>query len=171
MARATSTTNRGFTLAESLIAAAVLAITAVAVIGPISASYQQTQFSEEASTATELAQQLLDEISAKPLADPTDSSRVLGPEIDESGRAAFDNVDDYHGYSDTTANLRALDGSVIDWKGRGTYQRSVQVEYRLEPAGSPVLAGDFALATIRVTAPSGQVFKIHRLFSRFEVPY
>src|SRR5215813_12309896 len=93
---------RGFTLAEGLIAAVVLAAAVAGIVGPISAAYQQTRALEEASIATSLARQLLDEIVAKPFVDPSDYSTTLGPEADEVTRSAYDNVDDYNGYHDST---------------------------------------------------------------------
>src|SRR5258706_6431882 len=102
-ARHKAVANRlGFTLAEGLLAVAVLAVAVGGIMAPISASYQQTRTVSQTTTAISLAQQLLDEILSKPFVDPTDLSTTLGPEADEPGRASFDNIDDYHGYHDTT---------------------------------------------------------------------
>src|SRR2546421_10312427 len=94
--------GRGFTLAEGLLAVVVLSVAVGGIMAPISASYQQTRAVSQTTTAISMAQQLLDEILSKPFVDPTDLSTTLGPEADELNRAAFDNMDDYHGYHDTT---------------------------------------------------------------------
>jgi prepilin-type N-terminal cleavage/methylation domain-containing protein len=159
--------GRGFTLAESLIATTILAIAVIAMMGPISATYQQTRAGEEASVGASLARQLMDEVCGKPFVDPTDWSRTLGPEVDEAGRAAFDNVDDYNGYQDATDNLKAPDGTAVTWTNRGVYRRSVAVEYRSTPAGAAAPKGDFALVTVTVTTPGGQATTARRLVSRY----
>src|SRR6266513_2767391 len=140
--------KRGFTLAEGLVASVVLALSVGSIIAPISASYQQTRTVAQTSIAISMAQQLMDEILSKPFADPTDLSTTLGPEADEPNRAAFDNIDDYHGYHDSTdANatdaIKMTSGQVVGWNSTDIYRRSVSVEYRSTPAGPAVAAGDY----------------------------
>src|ERR1041384_874508 len=89
--------GRGFTLAEALIASVVLAVAVVGIMGPLSATYQQSRNQDESRIAVSLGRQLLEEIVSKPFVDPSDFSTTLGPEADESGRSAFDNVVDYTG--------------------------------------------------------------------------
>jgi len=124
----TNRMRRGFTLAESLIASVVLAVSVVGIMGPLSATYQQTRNQEESRIAVSLGRQLLDEISSKPFVDPSDFSTTLGPEADETSRAAFDNIDDYHGYHDSTDSsaadfIKRLDGSSLPWTSSQIYRR------------------------------------------------
>ena len=174
---ATSTTNhrrRGLTLIEGLVAASVLAVAVVGIIGPIAASYKHAAAAEATSTAATLAGQLLEEISARPFADPSDQSLALGPEANEAaaGRPAFDNIDDYHNYADSTDGssgvlIKALDGSTLGLAPRGAVRRSVTVQYRATPSGAAVVQGDFALVTITVQAHGGPQVVAHKLFCKY----
>lgn len=167
MACATSTTRRAFTLAECLIATAILGIAVAGVTAPINATYQQIRMAEEMATAASLCRQLLDEITARPLAEPADGTTSLGKENGESTRDTFDNVDDYDHYTDTTDSLLGLDGKAIAWNNRGPYQRQVRVEYRSTPQGPKADSGDFALVTVTVTGPSGTVATAKRLVTTY----
>ena len=164
--------GRGFTLAEALIASVVLAVAVVGIMGPLSATYQQSRNQDESRIAVSLGRQLLEEIVSKPFVDPSDFSTTLGPEADESGRSAFDNVDDYNGYHDSTDSsatdfIKRLDGSSLPWTGNQIYRRSVAVEYRTTPSGSATASGNFVMVTVTVTGPSGQTYVARRLAARY----
>lgn len=177
MACGTSTTNAvrrkrtGLTLIEGLIASVVLGLAVVGIFAPISASYKQAEAAEHSSVAMTLARQLLDEISSKPFDEP-DSGGGLGPEADETLRGAYDNIDDYHGYSDSTAAdaaapLRTTAGVSVLLAQHGTFTRSVTTEYRATPQGTAVASGNFLLVTVRVTRPDGGSVVLHKLFTRY----
>jgi Tfp pilus assembly protein PilV len=160
-----------FTLAEGMMAVVVLAMAVGAMMGPITASYQQTRTVKQTTTAISMAQQLLDEIVSKPFVDPTDLSMTLGPEADELGRSSFDNIDDYHGYhdsTDTTAadSMKTAAGATITWDSNDIYSRAVTVEYRATPDGPAVAAGDYLMVSVKVTMPHGQV-SVQRLACRY----
>jgi MSHA pilin protein MshD len=164
--------RRGFTLAEGLLAVGVLAIAVGGIMAPISASYQQTRTISQTSTAISLAQQLLDEILSKPFVDPTDLSTTLGPEADETNRTAFDNMDDYSGYHDSTDSaasdsMKTAAGQPVTWNGTDVYSRSVQVEYRATLDGPAVASGDYLLITVTVTMPHGHQVSVQRMACRF----
>jgi len=164
--------RRGFTLAEGLLAVVVLAVAVGGIMGPMSASYQQTRSVSQTSMAISLAQQLLDEILSKPFVDPTDSSTKLGPEADEPNRTAFDNMDDYHGYHDTTDmtasdSMKTASGQAITWSGTDIYSRSVQMEYRSTPSGLATASGDYLMITVSVTMPHGQKVSVQRMVCRY----
>jgi MSHA pilin protein MshD len=160
-------TARGLTLAEGLIAASVLAIAVVGIFAPLSATHQQTAAAQERGAGAALAEQLLEEIAAKPYADPSDGSTALGPEAGETTRGLFDNVDDYHGYSDTTSGLTMLDGSAVSRADGLVFARDVTVTYRSTRGGSPTSSGDFALVTVGVTTPHGERISISRMVTRY----
>src|SRR6266571_3802220 len=150
----------GFPLAEGLLAVVVLAVAVGGIMAPISASYQQTRSVSQTTTAISLAQQLLDEILSKPFVDPSDLSTTLGPEADEPNRAAFDNIDDYHGYHDTTDatasdSMKTASGQAITWNSTDVYSRSVQMEYRTIRDGPATATGDYMVITVTVTMPHG----------------
>jgi hypothetical protein len=164
----------GLTLIEGLVASSVLAIAVVGIIGPIAASYKHSAAAESTSLAVGLAGQLLEEISSKPFVDPSDQSVTLGPEANEvsAGRAAFDNIDDYHLYADSTdgssgVRIKALDGSTLDLARRGVVRRNVRVEYRASPSGGAVAQGDFALVTVTVTPAAGPQVVARKLFCKY----
>jgi MSHA pilin protein MshD len=159
--------RRGFTLAEGLIASVVLAAAVAGIVGPLGASYQQTALGRQRSVAVSLAEQLLEEIIARPFVDPTDGSLSRGPEPGENGRGNFDNVDDYHGYTDSTATLSAMNGAGLGYSGGQSYTRTVTVQYRSTRSGPEVASGDFALVTVTVTAADGQSLALSRLVTRF----
>ena len=166
--------RRGLTLIEGLVASCVLAVAVVGIIGPIAASYKHSAAAESTSQAVALVGQLLEEISSKPLVDPSDQSMTLGPEGNEAaaGRLAFDNIDDYHLYADSTdgssgAPMKALDGSTMDLARRGVVRRSVSVEYRADPAGPAVASGDFALVTVTAQGHAGPPVAAHKLFCKY----
>jgi Tfp pilus assembly protein PilV len=163
---------RGFTLAEGMLAVVVLAMAAGAMMGPLSASYQQTRTMAQSTTAISMAQQLLDEILSKPFVDPSDLTTTPGPEADEPSRASFDNIDDYHGYHDTTdttaANaIKTSSGQTVAWNSPDTYSRAVTVEYRATPDGPAVAVGDYLVVSVKVTMPHGHEVTVQRLACRF----
>jgi MSHA pilin protein MshD len=164
--------RRGFTLAEGMLAVVVLAVAVGGVMGPISASYQQTRTVTQTATSISMAQQLLDEILSKPFVDPTDLSTTLGPEADELGRASFDNIDDYHGYHDTTSSnasdaMKTAAGAAITWGSTDVYSRAVTMEYRAIRDGPPVASGDYLLITVTVTMPHGRQMSVQRMVCRY----
>jgi len=161
-----SKTPPGFTLVEGLIAATVLAVAVVGIMGPVSASFQQRRFAQETLQATALLRQLMEEVISRPFVDPTDGSVNPGPEPDETARPAFDNIDDYHGYSDASDALRLLDGQTLALSG-GRFQRQVSVTYRAAPGSTVSAPGDFALVTVTVTTPGGHTVTAQRLACRY----
>lgn len=161
----------GLTLAESLIAAVVLAIAVVGIMAPIGASHTQARVSKDSSTLASLGRQLMDEIVARPFVDPSDKSATLGAESDEPTRAYFDNVDDFHGFMDSSdgsagPKFSGMDGAELSI-GSGVFKRSVTVQYREGPAGPPAASGDYALVSVVVEAEGGQRLVMQRLVTRY----
>ena len=94
----------GFTLAESLVAAVVLLVAALATSIAITSGHMQMRDSIHTQRAVSLAEELAESILAMPYHDPDGSSNP-GPESDEMGVSDFDNADDFHGYSEPTGQL------------------------------------------------------------------
>ena len=103
--------RRGFTLTEALLASVILTVTITAIIAPFTAGAQNEQVDARRILAVSYAQEMLEEILAKPFDDP-DGESVAGPEVGESERALFDNMDDYHGYSEAEGAIKSFDGEV-----------------------------------------------------------
>jgi len=94
--------------------------------------------SEAIADATFYAQELMEEIKSKRFDENITPpwSATLGPNSGESGRASFDDVDDFNGYSDTPAtgytrtvavNYAALSGSTWTVSGTSTDFKQITV--------------------------------------------
>ena len=78
---------------------------------------------------------------------------VVGPEAGESSREQYDNVDDYHNYTDTTK--RNNDKSL--------FVRTASVQYRALRNGTPSATGDFAVVKVCVVGPDGRQVALNQL--------
>jgi Tfp pilus assembly protein PilV len=159
--------HRGFGLAEGLIASVVLATAVVAVSAAINASYAQTATMSEDVRMTQLAQQLLEEIAAKPLGDPDrtpPTDTVIAP--DEATRSQYDDVGDYNGYTDRSDDLQTAGGQAIASSDGPVYTRTVSVEFRDQPQGPASRWGDMALISVSVNSSSGLSLRLSRLVTR-----
>lgn len=99
-----TTRTGGFTLPEVLLASAILTFTVAALAQSIVAGQMQTYAALHDARAISLAESLLDEVLALPYDDP-DGASTAGPEAGEVVRADFDNLDDYHGYTQTPTTI------------------------------------------------------------------
>jgi len=124
--RASSTAAPAVTLVESLLAATVLAMAAVAMTLPFAAGAQQTAEAGKTARAVALAEALMEEILAHPYCDPDDESQ-LGPEPSERSRPAWDNVDDYHGLAEPPGGMCRADGRLIDDPAFAGFGRAVSI--------------------------------------------
>jgi len=149
---------------EGLFAAVILAVLALGILGSLSASYQQSQAVRASSTAVVLARQLIDEIVSKPFS----PSEALG-----SGgtRSTFTGVSAYNGYSDTSTAMPLLEGGTLDVTSEDNYTRQAAVSVGVKPSidtASP--ATDFAIVTVNVTCPDGQVVSIPEFVANYAIP-
>jgi len=117
--------GQGLTLAEVLIATAILAVAAVAVTKAVATGHQVTYAALNTERAVALAEALMDEILAKPVEDP-EGQLGTGPDDTEFVRADFDNTDDYDGYIETATTLADPSGTLYP-DSYQRYQRSVTV--------------------------------------------
>ena len=165
-ARALRRRSRGYTLAESLIASVVLAAAVVGIAGTLSASYQQSAVRGNLNTALILAQQLMEEIAAKPVDVPSGQTDKPGWSQGQTDRTQYDNITDYDGYTDTSDSVKAWDGSTVDLGEGGSYTRTVTVTQNALPSGLTGTASDFYLVTVTVTMPHNQSTSVSQLFTR-----
>jgi Tfp pilus assembly protein PilV len=158
-----NTRRRGLTLAESLLAASVLAVGVIGIATSISVSSQQTRVAEDEATASTLARQLMEEISAKPFLDPDTNLRTSG--ANEANRSQYDNIGDYHNYSDSTASLTTASGISILSSSSKVFQRKVTVDYRAAPGDTATNAnGNYAVVTVTITLPGGATRSFSQVF-------
>ena len=90
---------RGLTVIETLLAITVLEVAVLAVSFAVVAGRDRAVAADGAMRGVDVAEHLLEHVLAVPYQDP-DGASTLGPEIGETGIDAFDNADDFHGYTD-----------------------------------------------------------------------
>ena len=151
---------QGFTLIEVLIASAILAFVTLAIVQAVSAGQSQTLDALKRSRAQALAEVLLEEILAKPYADP-EGATGFGPDAGEASRADFDNIDDYHGYLESAGSLADHAATVYPTDYQ-SLERSVSVVAVTNSVTD--LGGDHAgvQVTVSVNEPGGRVWSVQR---------
>lgn len=130
----------------------------------MSAAHGQSAMLRENTRMVMLGRQLMEEITALPFADPDTATAKAGP--NESERAEYDDVGDYHGYSDSSDELTTAGGESAAMTDTGAYLRTVTVEFRSQPQGPADDNGNLALINVTITAPGGRTFKLSRLVAR-----
>lgn len=117
---------RGFALVEAAVAVVIVSVMLVAALRLVGASGVSQAVASERLRASALAQGLMTEILDRSYDDPNEAS-ILGIELSEvaGGRASFDDVDDYGGYTESPPRDRT--GAVIPgWTG---WSRQVAVDW------------------------------------------
>ena len=152
--------SRGFTLAEVLIASVILSIATLAVVQAVSAGQSQTLDALKRTRADALADVLLEEVLSKPYADPQGATG-FGPDAGESARTDYDNVDDYHGYSESAGALADHAGSAYP-SGYQQFDRAVSVIALTNSVAD--LGGDHTgvQVTVTVSEPGGRSWVVQR---------
>jgi hypothetical protein len=99
----TSSRHRGVSLAEALIAILILWVAVLGIGYTVTAGHQHMQRTEVGMRSMQLAEDMVQEITAKAYAEPGVS--VLGTDMGEVARSQYDDIDDYHGYSEAAGAL------------------------------------------------------------------
>ena len=120
--------RNGFTLIEALLAISLLAMGITAITVPFTAVAQNEVEDASQCLAGTLASEMMEEILSKPFDDPQGDS-VAGPEVGESNRGNFDNMDDYHGYVEAAGSITDAFGSVVSDPAAYNLSRHVDVDY------------------------------------------
>ena len=169
MAPRTRLTRRGrrlaFTLAETLIAATILAAAAVGVISPLTASHHQTEARQITIAQLALGHELLEEIAARPFLG-TDGLTHQGPDAGQTTRDTFTSAGNYDGYTDKTSSMVMLDGSSVTWPQTVIFTRKVTVQYLSSRTGPVTTTGDFAQVTVAVSATNEPTITLTRLLCK-----
>ena len=154
--------RKGFTLIESLLAAVVLAATIAAITVPFTAAARNEQYDGRQTMAVSLATEMMEEILSKPFEDP-DGASVVGPEGNEPNRAAFDNMDDYHGYAEAAGGVAdAANNAIVDPTANGL-SRNVTVAYIYVTGQDTSLPPTFVRITVDVQYNGAVVAQLTRL--------
>lgn len=158
----------GFTLIEALIAASILAIVSATAALPFAAGLQQTNEAARLEQAVALGQAMMEEILARPFFDPSDPNASLGPELGETSRMDFNNIDDFHGFAETAETLSTFEEADIKDASADGFWRTVTVEYVSFP-GLGQAADDvngLVHVQVRVYHKSALMVTLDRLVSR-----
>lgn len=152
--------NSGFTLIEVLIASAILSFVTLGIVQAVTAGQSRTLDALKRSRAQALAEVLLEEILAKPYADP-EGATTFGPDAGESTRSDFDNIDDYHGYLESAGSL-ADHAEEMYPNQYQSLERSVSVVAVTNSVAD--LGGDHSglQVTVSVNEPGGRVWSVQR---------
>ena len=148
-----------------MIASVVLAASVIGISATLAASYKQSSLRGNTTTALALANQLMEEISSRPM-ELTSGTNQPGWSGGQTNRALYDTIDDYNGYTDLSSSITTSDGTTLDLGDGGSYTRSVTVQSNALPSGLTGTASDFMLVTVTVTMPHGETTSISQLFTR-----
>ncbi len=167
----TQMTQRGaqtaFTLIESLLAAAILAMSITAVTLPFASAAQNEQINARKTVATSFAQELMEEILTRSFEDPEPSSaRNPGPESDEYSRSDFDNIDDYDGYTDKPVETSVPGGEITKHHDVADLVRKVTAEYVYVTGQQVSDEPDFIQILVEVTHRQRSLVRLSRLVYR-----
>ncbi|MBX2851893.1 MAG: prepilin-type N-terminal cleavage/methylation domain-containing protein [Phycisphaeraceae bacterium] len=151
---------QGFSLAEVLIASAILSFVTLGIVQAVTAGQARTLDALKRARAQALAEVLLEEVLAKPYADP-EGATAFGPDAGETVRIDFDNIDDYHGYLESAGAIADHADSLYpnDYQ---SLERSVSVVAVTNSVAD--LGGDHTglQVTVSVNEPGGRVWSVER---------
>lgn len=162
--------GRGFTLVEAAVAIVIVGVMFVAAITTVASAAQSRRVIAGWRRADGLARALLYEAEQCPYGTTGGSIvPVVVITVGTPTRASFTTIDDYNGYSESSAT--AQDGTALT--GYAGWQRSVLVE-RVDPAdplGSSTRSTDKGMKRITVTvrAPTGETTSLTALRSRWSI--
>lgn len=150
----------GLTLAEVLLASAVLAFIVAGLTQTIVSGQSHTYNALHEERALSLAEALMDEVLALPYAD-LGGDTTPGPDDGETSRDLFDGLDDFHGFSEDTGEL-ADPAGVLYPELFQRFTRTVDASY-----GTTTVAGfggsrDGLSITVTVADPGGREWSITR---------
>jgi len=160
-------TSGGFTLAEAMMAMVVLGIAAAGVLLPFTSGAQVRAEGIHRTLAAKLAGDLMEEIINKPFNDPDGSSYDYHPGPD-GGEAIFDNIDDYHGYSEAEGQIRDAAGEIITDSNYARFSRTATCVYAYVPQQTPRDEDqcNYIRVTVKVKYNGREIAVINRLISK-----
>ena len=150
-------------------ASGIVALMLVASLNLLAGAVKTRAADSDHRTALMLANQLMAEIQQQPYKDETPLNLTFGLELGESGtnRAAFDDVDDYNGFTEKPPRLK--DGTALS--GYDIWRRKVKVTW-VQPGSLTTSLIDTGLVLIEVKAidAGGRETTVTTLRSSYMVP-
>jgi type II secretory pathway pseudopilin PulG len=142
------TIRRALTLMEVVASTLIVGMLAVATLNGLGAATRSADSIGNRAIAAGLADEMLSEIVQQPYSDP-DGSAVFGQEGGESAspRSAFDDVDDYDGWTASPPQYR--DGTTIP--NRANWRQRVQITRVVPSDPSQTTNIDQGAKRVRVT--------------------
>jgi type II secretory pathway pseudopilin PulG len=162
-----NTSRGGFTLAEAMIAVMVLGLAAASVLLPFMSGAAVRSEGINRTLAARLASDLMEQILLLPFHDPGGGVSP-GPESGETVPTGFDNIDDYHGYTELQGQIRDATGAVFTDSRYANFSRNVTCEYVYvppQPAESDPAKCEFIRITVQVDYSGVPMATIIRLVS------
>lgn len=156
----------GFTLFESLLAVLLIGIAATAFCSALQAGMAHNQASVYSTQAVTLANDLINEIVAKPIRDAgTPTNFSPGPGADEPSRDYYDNVDDYDGLTEPTGQLRGPDGQLLPAAAAAGFSRTATATYITLPGQDSRYCPAFVRVTVEVKRNDVSLVTLTRVIS------
>lgn len=135
------TSHRGFTLIELIVFIVIVSVALVGLLAVFNVATRASADPIQPKQAILVAESMLEEILAKPYANPAGGYAAACPATCD--RAQFDDVGDYNGYSST--GVYSLDNLTTPVAGLTAYNVAVSV------AAASVTATGNSLAGLRIT--------------------
>ena len=162
---------KAFTLAEAMIATVVLGIAAAGVLLPFASGAAVRAEGMRRTLGSKLASDLMQEIITRPFHDPNGSSYDynLGVDAGETTFEDFDNLDDFHGYSELQGQVKDATGTVFTDSNYTNFSRDVICEYVTVPqqaTQSDPSKCEFISVTVQVDYRGNEIAVINRLVSK-----
>lgn len=162
--------TRGFTLIEAMLAVTVLGFAAAGVLLPFVSGVAVRAEGMRRTLAASLARDLMEQIVRLPFHDPSGpaSDYIPEPEPGETGPTLFDNIDDFHNYTEAQGQVKDATWTVFTDPKYSKYSRSVTCAYVTappQPAQTEPAKCNFILVTVKVDYSGKNVATLCRLVS------
>lgn len=157
--------RRAFTMMEVVLGVLLVGFVLAATIQLVGPTARSTQTAGDEVIAAMLADELIDEIASKYYYDPDADGGVLGPGSAEKAvgnRNAFDDVDDFDGWSETPQTTTGTKLTGLS----GTWVRSVSVKWVNTSNPQTVSVTDTGVKRVTVTVTKNGVVLATRAIVR-----
>jgi len=159
--------RKGFSLAEAVLATVLLGIAAAGVMLPFSAGAAAQAQGTVRTLGAKLASDLMEQIVSKPFHDPDGSTYYynLGPDEGEATVGNFDNIDDFHGYTEAVGQVKDTDWVLFSDTKYANFSRHVACAYVSVPPQNGTNTANFIRITVVVNYDGDEVATLNRLMS------